>query len=303
MPAGRAARRAHGASSRSTPTSRRWRAAAIEAGAVDGQRPERADRPRGRRRLRRAPAPRWSSPTHARGRRRSCTDPHYDDVVEDVKRFLAERLEQARALGVDDEQLIAVPGPGHGQGPRADDRAAAPARTSCTSSGRPLLLAVSRKDFVGALTGAPPARAAGRHAGRGRARRGARRARAARARRRRGARLPDRARGARTATSRSPTTCCSADELRWEPTGRRARRRSRRGRMTHRLRSTSHRAPLGSPLRLAALPARPARPRDRGDQRAAAGGDGGQRRPHHGRLQAGVRGRRASTWTASSART
>ena len=63
--------------------------------------------------------------------------------------------------------------------------------------GRPLLLAVSRKDFVGALTGRrPAARDAGTLAAVGRGRR-RRREHPARARRGRGARLPGGARGAR----------------------------------------------------------------------------------------------------------
>jgi len=79
----------------------------------------------------------------------------YDDVVADVVAFLAERMEVARAHGVRDEQLILDPGP---------DFAKTPAQTivllrrleELHALGRPLLLAVSRKDFVGALTGRGP---------------------------------------------------------------------------------------------------------------------------------------------------
>jgi dihydropteroate synthase len=79
----------------------------------------------------------------------------YDDVVADVLAFLAERMEVARDEGVADEQLILDPGP---------DFAKTPAQTIALMSrledlhelGRPLLLAVSRKDFVGALTGRAP---------------------------------------------------------------------------------------------------------------------------------------------------
>ena len=85
----------------------------------------------------------------------------YGDVVADVVSFLAERIEFARARGVRDEQLILDPGP---------DFSKTPAQTiellrqleQLHELGRPLLLAVSRKDFVGALTGrAPRARLAG----------------------------------------------------------------------------------------------------------------------------------------------
>jgi dihydropteroate synthase len=85
----------------------------------------------------------------------------YDDVVADVRAFLEERMEVACSRGVREEQLILDPGP---------DFAKTPAQTISVLSrleelhalGRPLLLAVSRKDFVGALTGrAPRERTAG----------------------------------------------------------------------------------------------------------------------------------------------
>jgi len=85
----------------------------------------------------------------------------YDDIVADVVGFLAERMQVAREWGVRDEQLILDPGP---------DFAKTPAQTIdllgrldvLHTLDRPLLLAVSRKDFVGALTGrAPGGRLAG----------------------------------------------------------------------------------------------------------------------------------------------
>ena len=79
----------------------------------------------------------------------------YDDVVADVVGFLAERMELALSCGVAAEQLILDPGP---------DFAKTPAQTIALlrrldelhALGRPLLLAVSRKDFLGALTGRGP---------------------------------------------------------------------------------------------------------------------------------------------------
>jgi dihydropteroate synthase len=81
--------------------------------------------------------------------------PGYDDVTADVVAFLRERIEVARSHGVGDEQLVLDPGP---------DFAKTPAETvetlrslhAVTALGRPVVLAVSRKDFVGALTGRPP---------------------------------------------------------------------------------------------------------------------------------------------------
>jgi dihydropteroate synthase len=78
------------------------------------------------------------------------------DVVGDVAGFLANRSAAARAAGVDDDRLVLDPGPDFAKSPgetvevlRAIDRLQA--------LGLPLLLAVSRKYFVGAITGRPPA--------------------------------------------------------------------------------------------------------------------------------------------------
>jgi dihydropteroate synthase len=71
----------------------------------------------------------------------------YEDVVEDVLEFLAERMEAAVAQGVREEQLILDPGQTIALLRRLEELHAL---------GRPLLLAVSRKDFVGALTGRGP---------------------------------------------------------------------------------------------------------------------------------------------------
>jgi dihydropteroate synthase len=80
----------------------------------------------------------------------------YDDVVADVVAFLRERMALARDAGVAEEQLLLDPGP---------DFAKTPAQTVTVlrelarvrALGRPLLLAASRKDFLGAITGRPPA--------------------------------------------------------------------------------------------------------------------------------------------------
>jgi dihydropteroate synthase len=85
----------------------------------------------------------------------------YGDVTAEVLAFLRERVAVALAHGVAPEQLILDPGP---------DFAKTPAQTirvlrdlaQLHELGRPLLMAISRKDFIGALTGrAPRARLAG----------------------------------------------------------------------------------------------------------------------------------------------
>ena len=79
----------------------------------------------------------------------------YADVVAETLAFLRERVAVARAAGVRREQLILDPGP---------DFAKTPAQTiellagvgRLHELGLPLLMAISRKDFIGALTGRAP---------------------------------------------------------------------------------------------------------------------------------------------------
>ena len=42
-------------------------------------------------------------------------DPRYDDVVDDVRAFLAERVEAAVAAGIDEERIWVDPGIGFGK--------------------------------------------------------------------------------------------------------------------------------------------------------------------------------------------
>ncbi|HEV2944239.1 MAG TPA: dihydropteroate synthase [Solirubrobacteraceae bacterium] len=79
----------------------------------------------------------------------------YGEIVGEVLAFLAGRIEMALAAGMRQEQLVLDPGP---------DFAKTPAQTiqllrgleRLHELGRPLLLAISRKDFIGALTGRSP---------------------------------------------------------------------------------------------------------------------------------------------------
>ena len=79
----------------------------------------------------------------------------YDDVLAEVMRFLDQRLELARSRGVADEQLIVDPGPDFTKTP-AQTIALLRGAARLHEFGRPILMAISRKDFVGALTGRQP---------------------------------------------------------------------------------------------------------------------------------------------------
>ncbi len=85
----------------------------------------------------------------------------YDDVTREVMDFLRERTALALARGVAREQLIADPGPDFAKTPAQTIRLLAEVGR-LHELGLPLLMAISRKDFIGALTGrAPRARLAG----------------------------------------------------------------------------------------------------------------------------------------------
>jgi dihydropteroate synthase len=94
---------------------------------------------------------------HNRGRPKvRLTDANlYDDVVEDVMSFMDDKLHVLTNAGVTRQQIIVDPGP---------DFAKTPAQTvdvlrhitRLLSFERPVLFPVSRKDFIGAITGRPP---------------------------------------------------------------------------------------------------------------------------------------------------
>jgi dihydropteroate synthase len=82
--------------------------------------------------------------------------PDYDgDVRGDVMRFLAERCALAVSHGLAAEQLIVDPGPDFAKRPAESVEVMADL-ASLLELGRPVLAAISRKYFVGAITGRPP---------------------------------------------------------------------------------------------------------------------------------------------------
>jgi dihydropteroate synthase len=79
----------------------------------------------------------------------------YGDIVEEVLRFLSQRIVLAQQAGLAREQLIVDPGPDFAKTPAQTIELLAGA-SRLHELGCPLLMAISRKDFIGALTGRPP---------------------------------------------------------------------------------------------------------------------------------------------------
>ncbi|MBC7092546.1 dihydropteroate synthase [Candidatus Bipolaricaulota bacterium] len=82
--------------------------------------------------------------------------PHYQDVVREVRSFLAERIEAAAAVGID-RDLVAVD-PGIGFGKTVEHNLDLLRRLDELGElGRPILVGPSRKSFLGAVLGLPVA--------------------------------------------------------------------------------------------------------------------------------------------------
>ena len=81
--------------------------------------------------------------------------PDYEDVVGDVVDFLRARVELAVERGVARERIVLDPGPDFAKTP-AQTVAVLRSLDRVIALGHPVLLAVSRKDFVGAITERPP---------------------------------------------------------------------------------------------------------------------------------------------------
>jgi len=79
-------------------------------------------------------------------------EPSYDDVVEDVKGFLAERMEAAVGAGVDEERIWLDPGIGFGK--TLEHNLELLRRLGeLRELGRPLVVGTSRKSFIGKIDG------------------------------------------------------------------------------------------------------------------------------------------------------
>jgi len=81
-------------------------------------------------------------------------DPRYEDVVDAVKAFLAERLEAAVAAGVAEERVWLDPGIGFGKTGAHNMELLRRLGELC-ELGRPLVVGTSRKSFIGRVDGSP----------------------------------------------------------------------------------------------------------------------------------------------------
>ena len=81
-------------------------------------------------------------------------NPTYQNVVREVGKFFLERLERLVAAGVSADQIIFDPGIGFGKTP-AHNLSLLAGLQSFTNLSRPVLLGVSRKSFLGKISGAP----------------------------------------------------------------------------------------------------------------------------------------------------
>ena len=78
--------------------------------------------------------------------------PSYDDVVAEVKRFFADRMAALTSAGIDPQAMCFDPGIGFGK-TLHHNLALLRALDDISPPGRPLLLGVSRKSFIGRLLG------------------------------------------------------------------------------------------------------------------------------------------------------
>jgi dihydropteroate synthase len=93
---------------------------------------------------------------HMRGEPRTMQDaPVYGDVVKEVGAFLAERAQACRAAGLPADRLLVDPGFGFGKTLQHNLTLLRHLR-ELSPGGLPLMVGLSRKSMIGALTGRPP---------------------------------------------------------------------------------------------------------------------------------------------------
>lgn len=90
---------------------------------------------------------------HMQGEPRSMQEaPHYQDVVLEVKNFLAQRIADCEAVGIEKKHFVLDPGFGFGK-TLEHNLALLKQLDQFTALGCPVLVGVSRKSMIGSLTG------------------------------------------------------------------------------------------------------------------------------------------------------
>lgn len=90
---------------------------------------------------------------HMQGEPRTMQDsPRYDDVVKEVREFFLERLDTLIAAGISEEALCFDPGIGFGKN-LDHNLTLLRSLDQLSPAGRPLLLGISRKSFIGKILG------------------------------------------------------------------------------------------------------------------------------------------------------
>ena len=90
---------------------------------------------------------------HMQGQPRTMqAHPDYDDVVDDVRDFLRQRIEACRAAGIGDDLLVLDPGYGFGK-TLEHNLTLLHRQAELLDLGMPLLVGISRKSMLGVLTG------------------------------------------------------------------------------------------------------------------------------------------------------
>jgi len=93
--------------------------------------------------------------TYERPKIRPAEPPRYDDLIGAHLEFLRSRIAMARACGVAEESIVLDPGIAFGKS-HDEDLQVLRRLGEFRALGRPLLVAASRKHFIGSVTGLPP---------------------------------------------------------------------------------------------------------------------------------------------------
>jgi dihydropteroate synthase len=82
-------------------------------------------------------------------------NPYYEDLYEEIRCFLAERIDRATAYGIKREKIIIDPGIGFGKS-LEHNLAIINNLQFLEGLGRPILVGISRKSFIGKILNLPP---------------------------------------------------------------------------------------------------------------------------------------------------